>query len=132
MFVLIGSGPGIGRSTAALFAEKKFDTIVLISRNAERLEEDKRAVVEQAQKAGRKVEVKTFAVDIVDSKALEKTLNEVGRLGELEVLLFNAARVEPTELLKTPAEVIMKDFQVRVTFSFVFPTPRLSAVERHG
>lgn len=113
MFVLIGSGPGIGRSTAALFAEKKFDIIVLISRNAERLEEDKRAVVAQAQKAGRKVEVKTFAVDIVDSKALEKTLKEVGRLGELEVLLFNAARVEPTTLLETPAEAIMKDFQVR-------------------
>lgn len=115
MFVLIGSGPGIGSTTAALFAAKKFDKIVLISRNAERLEDEKKIVIDKAKQAGRDVEVKTFAVDIADAKALHGALSEVRKIGEIEVLLFNAARVQPSPMFETSSETILTDFKVSVS-----------------
>jgi len=112
MFVLIGSGPGIGSTTAALFAAKKFDKIVLISRNAERLGQERKTVIERAKQAGRDVQVKTLAVDIADSKALQDALSEVRKFGDVEVLLFNAARVQPSPMLETSSDTIMADFKV--------------------
>ena len=117
MFVLIGSGPGIGSTTAALFAAKKFDKIVLISRNAERLDNEKKTVIEQAKQAGRDVQVKTYAVDIADPKALHEALSEVQKFGQIEVLLFNAARVQPSPMFETSSETIMTDFKVSLTLS---------------
>jgi len=114
MFVLIGSGPGIGLATATLFALKHSSQIVLISRNNERLQQDRQALLKTAaqEKHHGEVQVKTFAVDIADSQALAKVLLDVQKLGRLEVVLFNAARVQPSTLLETPMEVLEQDFKV--------------------
>lgn len=44
ILVVLGSGPGIGLTTAKHFAKKHFSKIVLLSRNSERLEKEKREV----------------------------------------------------------------------------------------
>lgn len=106
--LVIGSGPGIGRSLATTFASHGFNHIILMSRNRQRLEDDKSTVLSKAPKAT----VETLAVDISDPKALTSTLNTLNRLGNVECVFFNAARVEPSKLLDFPAEQIESDFKV--------------------
>jgi NAD(P)-dependent dehydrogenase (short-subunit alcohol dehydrogenase family) len=112
VFLVLGSGPGIGRATASFFASKSHSKIGLVARNGEKLAQDKAAVEEAAKKAGRSVEVKTWVTDLADEAALVKTLNEVDGFGKTEVIFFNGARVVLSSLLETPASEIEYDFKV--------------------
>ncbi|KUJ13098.1 putative short-chain alcohol dehydrogenase [Mollisia scopiformis] len=106
--LMIGSGPGIGLSTASLFASKKFSKVALISRNKERLVTDREAVLA----AAKNTDVKTWVADVVDSEKYKNVLKEVEEWsGEgVDCVIFNAARVEPSTLLEFPEEEIVKDF----------------------
>jgi len=111
--LLIGSGPGIGLSTASLFASKKFSKVALISRNKERLSSDREAVLSSLpaeKKDG--VEVKTWDVDITATAEYKKVLKEVEEWSgeEVDCVVFNAARVAPSPLLDFPEEELLKDF----------------------
>jgi short-subunit dehydrogenase len=112
--VVIGSGPGIGLLTATLFAAKKFNTVVLISRNNIRIQQDQKSLF-NALPSTRSVEVKTFNVDITNTKAFEKVLEDVKSIGNISCVLFNAARVAPSELLGFPEEELLRDFQVSLS-----------------
>lgn len=105
--VLIGSGPGIGITTASLFARHKFSKVALISRNADRLAEDKTTL---EKSAGKEVDVKTWSVDVTKSSELRKVFAEVEKFGRVSLVIFNAARVAPSKLLKFEEEEIVKDF----------------------
>lgn len=109
--LLIGSGPGIGLSTASLFASKKFSKVALISRDAKRLVTDREKVLSAAPAA----EVRTWDVDITESAKYKKVLKEVEQWsGEgVDCVIFNAARVAPSALLEFPEEELLKDFAVR-------------------
>lgn len=108
--VVIGSGPGIGRSVTTLFAEKRYSTVALIARRAEQLEAEKKALEEAL---GDRVKVKTFALDVVDSEALVKALEEVeAEFGVPETIFYNAARVLPSQLLEHDVKEIEYDFKV--------------------
>ena len=115
--MVLGSGPGIGVSTAKVFAAQHFKTIVLISRSAERLASDKEAVVKAA---GRDVSVVTFATDLTDLNQLRETFKKIETLGPLGTVFYNAARIQPSEILTTDVAEIEEDFRV----SFYFPTSR--------
>ncbi len=117
--LLIGSGPGIGLATSTLFAQKKFSKIALISRNASRLVSEAESISSAVSKSGKQVEVKTWAVDVVDSARYKKVLEEVGDWGEVTCVVFNAARVQPSPLLEFAEEEILADFQVQFRFSFL-------------
>lgn len=106
--LLIGSGPGIGLSTASLFASKKFSKVALISRDAKRLVTDREKVLSAAPAA----EVRTWDVDITESAKYKKVLKEVEQWsGEgVDCVIFNAARVAPSALLEFPEEELLKDF----------------------
>ena len=124
--VVVGSGPGIGVSTAALFASRKFNKVALISRDNIRIQQDRQSILD-ALPNSRKVEVKTWSVDIINTKAFEITLEEVQLLGDISCVLFNAARVEPSDLFELSAEEIVKDFMVRLhvsQFSYLTNIPR--------
>jgi|SRR5277367_2300934 len=110
--VLIGSGPMIGVSAASLFATRKFPNIALISRDPTRLSNDRDSVLAAAKAAGKDVSVRTFATDIKNTPAFEKVLKEVEKMGRISVVVFNAARVGPSELFKFPEEEIIEDFKV--------------------
>ena len=108
-FVVLGSGPGIGVSTATLFATKKFTSVALLARNAQRLESDASAVLEKNPFAI----AKTYSVDISDAAALKSTLERVAEdVGPPEVVLFNAARIEPSTIGEEPPETVLNDFKV--------------------
>jgi short-subunit dehydrogenase len=110
--VVIGSGPGIGVSTATVFGQKKFDKIALLSRNAQRLEQDKKTILDALRPTGRTVEIRTWSVDITKTAEFQKVLTEVGEFGEVSCVHFNAARVEPSALLEFDEKEILYDFMV--------------------
>ncbi|KAI1361609.1 NAD(P)-binding protein [Xylaria arbuscula] len=117
--VLIGVGPGIGRSVACLFASKRYKNITLIARRAEQLEIE-RAQVEAAAGDSRAVKVRTDAVDISDHHALTKALADAeAALGKPECVYFNAARVVPSKLLSHSVEDIEYDFKLTVSALYV-------------
>jgi NAD(P)-dependent dehydrogenase (short-subunit alcohol dehydrogenase family) len=111
--LVVGSGPGIGVSTASLFAQKKFDKIALISRDKSRLSQDRDTILQSVKATDRKVEVETWSVDITDTAAFKAVLEETEKFANFSCVLFNAARVEPSELLTFPEEEIVRDFKVQ-------------------
>lgn len=119
--VVIGSGPGIGVSTASLFALKKFNNVALISRDKKRLEQDRKTVLSfLSSRTGKKVEIKTWSTDVVDSASYKKVLDEVEKFGEITCVVFNPARVQPSELFTFDENEIVKDFMASVFFHSSF------------
>lgn len=113
VLLVLGSGPGIGVTAAKLFASKgHFSTIALLARDHTRLQEEKAQVEQAATSAGRQVAVTTYATDLTDFDALKKTLGAVEKLGTVGCVFFNAARIQPSEILKTSLEEIDEDFKV--------------------
>ena len=113
---MLGSGPGIGVGVASHFASQNFDKIALLSRNAERLNQDAASVVEAAKQTkgtDSKVTVKTYSVDVSDPKSLEPVLLQVvADLGKPEVVVYNAARVGSGKFFEANEESVNHDFKV--------------------
>jgi short-subunit dehydrogenase len=125
--VLIGSGPMIGVSSASLFATRKFSNIALISRDLTRLAQDRDSVLSAARAAGKNVNVRIFATDIKNTPMFEKVLKEVEKMGHILIVVFNAARVGPSEMFKFPEEEIVEDFKV-----YHFPSLPLTIIATNG
>jgi NAD(P)-dependent dehydrogenase (short-subunit alcohol dehydrogenase family) len=111
--LIIGSGPGIGVTAASLFAQRKYTKIALISRDKTRLFKDRETILQAADSVGKIVEVQTWSVDITNSAAFTAVLKETEKFATFTCVLFNAARVEPSNLLAFPEEEILKDFKAR-------------------
>jgi NAD(P)-dependent dehydrogenase (short-subunit alcohol dehydrogenase family) len=109
--LVVGSGPGIGRAVATLFASKGYSNVVLIARSTESLAQEK-AALEQA--VGAEAKINTYAVDITDTAALTKALDSADReFGIPECVFFNAARVLPSAFFQHDVKDIEYDFKVR-------------------
>lgn len=112
--VVIGSGPGIGRSTASQFAKQGFKHIVLLSRDASRLSEDAKIVASTSSA----VKVDTQQIDVgADEATVKETLAKVDatlKAAEvpLEVVLYNAARVGPSKIMEWEAKDLEQDLKV--------------------
>lgn len=130
--VIVGAGPGISHKTAEVFAQKGFESIALIARNKERLEKQ----AETLRKASSSTTVKIYTSDVGDDETLKKTFQQIEKdFGPPEVVLFNAARIEPSEIGKEPASSILKDFQIMniglyVTISWAKPLLEERAKDR--
>lgn len=112
LFIVVGSGPGIGVAAASKFASEGFN-VALLSRNADRLLEDAAKVKKVATNS---VQVHTFPTDATDHVALKKSLEEVQqKFGSPEVVLYNAARVEPSTFGETTPEQVLDDLKVRLS-----------------
>lgn len=110
--VVIGSGPGIGRNVAALFAERGFSQVILMSRDENRLKEDAAFVTSAAPNAS----VEIVRIDLADKDSVATALREVDRKLEgsvLECVLFNAARIGISPILAFGAEELERDLKVR-------------------
>ena len=107
--VIIGSGPGIGTTTAAHFASHGFSSVALVSRNLERLNQDATTV----HQANPVATVSVYATDVGDETRLNTTLTSIeSDLGSPEVVLFNAAGMAPTTIGNEPAANILADFKM--------------------
>lgn len=128
--VVIGSGPGIGRAVATLFASKGYSNVVLIARRNESLGQEK-AALEQA--VGAQVKINTYAVDITDSAALTKALDSAdAAFGKPECVFFNAARVLPSAFFEHDVKDIEYDFKVRWAPSLIHLSFPMNAIPRQS
>jgi len=115
LIVILGSGPGIGVATGSLFASKGFD-VALLSRNAERLDQD----VARVKKANSKVKVQAYPVDVGDHNSLALVLSKIeADLGPPEVVYYNAARVAPSKIGEASPDFILEDFKSMTLGLFV-------------
>jgi NAD(P)-dependent dehydrogenase (short-subunit alcohol dehydrogenase family) len=110
--LIFGSGPGIGRNVAMLFAERGFRKVLLMSRNKERLAQD----ADLVRSASTGVDVQEITVDAADTdsvrQALEKANEALGGT-PLEFVLFNTARTGPSKFFDFSAEDLEADLRVR-------------------
>ena len=110
--IVLGSGPGNGVAVASKFAAKGFSRIFLLSRNAKRLEDDRATVI--AASGREDIRVDNIVTDISNQQSLARAFQQIDQENlTIECVFFNAARVEPSELLKFPVEEIERDFRVR-------------------
>ncbi|KAK3988823.1 hypothetical protein QBC44DRAFT_97113 [Cladorrhinum sp. PSN332] len=115
--LVLGAGPGIGRSVASLFGSKRYSTVVLVARRHEGLEVEKKAIEEAT---GPQVQVATYAVDITKTDDLIKALDDAdAHFGKPEVVFYNAARVLPSAFFTHPVEDIEYDFKINVSALYV-------------
>jgi NAD(P)-dependent dehydrogenase (short-subunit alcohol dehydrogenase family) len=116
VLLVIGSGAGIGNAVTSLFATNgSFNAIALVARSKDRLANDKAAVETAAKSANRQVSVTTYVADASDSAALMPVLAEVEKLGQLECVFYNAARVIPSAFFEHSEEEILYDFKVSIS-----------------
>ncbi|KAL2074648.1 hypothetical protein VTL71DRAFT_8427 [Oculimacula yallundae] len=108
--LLIGSGPGLGVAISKHFAQQKFSKVAILSRDSARLSSEAKAI--EAFVTGKKVTVKTWSIDITNSEKFKTVLKEVGDWGNVTCVVFNAARVQPSQLLEESEEEILKDFMI--------------------
>jgi short-subunit dehydrogenase len=109
--VVFGSGPGVGRNVAALFAERGFEKVILMSRDASRLSDDA-AFVQSARANGSVIEI---PVDLGSTDSLQESLKKVDanlKGTVLECVLFNAARLGKSEFLQFEAASLENDLRV--------------------
>ncbi|KAK4174628.1 hypothetical protein QBC36DRAFT_242885 [Triangularia setosa] len=115
--LVLGSGPGIGRSVATLFASKRYTNVVLIARRAEQLEEEKKVVLKSVSN---QVNVRTYVADVTHTHSLLQALDDAdANFGKPEVVFYNAARVLPSALLTHPVEDVEYDFKINVSALYV-------------
>ncbi|KAK3670044.1 hypothetical protein LTR78_010075 [Recurvomyces mirabilis] len=118
VLVVLGSGPGIGLATAKLFSKNRaFAKIAMVSRNPERLAQE----AEEVKAAGGgNVEVTAYPTDLGNIAQLRKTLAQIEQLGPVGTIFYNAARINPTEVLSTSVDELEEDF--RITNSGLYVT----------
>ena len=110
--MVLGSGPGIGVGVASAFSVRGFTHIALVSRDKTRLAKDQDAVLDAIQERGYSCVVRTWACDLTTFDQLSKTLAEIEKFGQLECVLFNAARVAGLPPLEENIEQIENDFRL--------------------
>lgn len=69
------------------------------------------------ENVGSNVKVKTFAIDVTDTDALNKALDVAdAELGKPEFVFYNAARVIPSQLLSHDVKEIEYDLKVSLRY----------------
>jgi len=115
--LVLGAGPGIGRSVTSLFASRRYNNVVLIARRAGQLAVEKRAVQDAV---GRRVNIKTYAVDTAKTEDLLQALDDAdAAFGKPEVVFYNAARVLPSAIVDHPVEDIEYDLKINVSALYI-------------
>jgi NAD(P)-dependent dehydrogenase (short-subunit alcohol dehydrogenase family) len=110
--LIIGSGPGIGQAVGRVFAQRRYTNVALVARSSAQLAIDKAAVETAAANANRSVTVRTWSVDVTQTKDLQRVLKEVESFGLLETVYYNAARIQRGEILKVESDDILYDLKV--------------------
>lgn len=96
---------------AALFAKRGFEKVIVMSRNADRLEQDADAV----RSANSQTSVREIPVDMGNLEHVRESLKKVEEAlkeTSLECVLFNAARTGKSEFFEFSPEQLGNDLNV--------------------
>ena len=106
---IVGSGPMIGSHIARLFATQSFTRIALFSRSNSNLLRDASFVTSAAPSAS----VSTYSADVTKHEELTATLQKaISEVGAPEVVVYNAARIQPSKFGTYSTEDIVEDFKI--------------------
>ncbi|OAL51031.1 short-chain dehydrogenase/reductase-like protein SDR [Pyrenochaeta sp. DS3sAY3a] len=131
--IVFGAGPGIGNNIAAEFASKGVDHVILLARNTERLQKEDAPFV---TKSASGVKVDTLRIDLADVDAVPSVLKQLDGLtqgDDVEVVLFNAARIKPSDVLGVDVKEIEEDFKTTNLALYVIAQhyiPKLQALAK--
>ncbi|KAF2028399.1 NAD(P)-binding protein [Setomelanomma holmii] len=131
--IVFGAGPGIGNHTAAAFASKGIQHVVLLARNTKRLSSEDAPFV---SKAASSVKVDTLRIDLADLDSIPSVLKQLDDLtkGEdVEVVFFNAARIKPNEVLGVAVDEIHEDLRTTTLALYIIAQhyiPKLQALDK--
>ncbi|MGK5554727.1 SDR family NAD(P)-dependent oxidoreductase [Actinomadura kijaniata] len=124
--VVIGAGPGIGRSVALRFAREGLPVAVVARRTA-----TVEAVAAEVAALG--VRAVPVTADSADETALRAALDvAVDRLGQPDAVVYNAALVRPDTLGELPVRAHLDAWAVNVLGAMTAATRLLPAMARRG
>ncbi|RDB60543.1 3-oxoacyl-ACP reductase [Gordonibacter sp. 28C] len=107
--IVTGASQGIGRATAiALAAKREYSSIVLVSRNLEKLEETKAL-------AGNPDNMFALPFDLEELEGIPAMVSSVVRdYGDIDLLVNVSGYADPKPLFETDAHSLEKTFRVNV------------------
>ncbi|MCX2681603.1 SDR family NAD(P)-dependent oxidoreductase [Galbibacter sp. EGI 63066] len=104
---IFGAGEGISFEVAKKFIDEGF-SVILVSRKLDKLE--------KLRKQLKSKKVKLYAADLSDENQFAKTLELILQENErIDVILYNAARVKPGNVLEESFDDLVNDFKTNVT-----------------
>lgn len=106
--VIAGAGPGLGLSLAEKFGHKGFE-VALIARNKRRLDADVESL------SGQNIRAVGVTADVTDEQELTEAFATIRKsLGPVDVLIYNAAVIEPVSATETTARRANAHLQVNL------------------
>jgi NAD(P)-dependent dehydrogenase (short-subunit alcohol dehydrogenase family) len=124
--LIVGAGPGIGRSVALAFAREGYD-LALAARHPARLAEFK----PDLDKAG--AASRTYAVEAGDEGSIRALFAAVRKdLGDPEVVVYNPAAHSPGKPTTLDAGQLAADFRVNVTGALLCAQQAAPAMKDRG
>ncbi len=126
--IVTGASRGIGKAVAKYFAEQGYD-LALIARDPKRLEN---TVTELLQLTAGNIQIKPYAIDIANHKAVTITMNSIIEAQPSIDILFNNAGI----LLPGTTALSVDDFnhmlQVNLLGAFAVAKPVAEQMQRQG
>lgn len=105
---IVGMGGGISYAAALKFGHEGYK-VLMISRNNEKLKTFEEML------RGDGIDAHHFVGDAGDEKSLKKAFTEIrDKIGNPEVLFYNAASVHKTNILEESSASLVKDFKTNV------------------
>jgi short-subunit dehydrogenase len=124
--VIIGAGEGISLSVAQKFGKAGYE-VALLARNREKLSSLVQGLWDQH------LTVSGHPCDVANFPWLESTLHEVAKeLGEIEVIIYNAAEMTAKNVLEQDAEAFAHAFRVNVAGAVAAIRQVAPQMERRG
>ncbi|MCW3463150.1 SDR family NAD(P)-dependent oxidoreductase [Chitinophaga nivalis] len=106
--IIVGAGAGQGLALAERFGREGFQ-IGFINRDAEKAA----ALLQQLTAKG--ITAYTHSADVTRPEALEQAIQALKtKLGDIHVLLYNAAHIRQQDILETTPDNLIADFKVNV------------------
>lgn len=124
--LVVGFGPGVGLGVARGFADSGFQ-LALLSRHPEKARDEVLALVQAGHTAH------AFAADAADAESLRTVIADVrARLGDPEVLIYNAVAFTFGRPTKLTGEQLAADFRVSVAGALTATLAVLPAMQQRG
>ena len=112
--LITGAGSGIGAATAHEMAAAGASQLILVGRDAAKLQRTATSVAEQSEAS-----IACVAADIADAAGREKVVTAVRHYGRLDALVNNAGLFEAQPLRETSGESWERNFAINTTAPFM-------------
>lgn len=105
---IAGVGPGLGLSLARRFGREGFQ-VALLARQGEKLDQY------AAELKGQGVRARGFVADVTEDAAVRSALDAIAQvMGQIDVFIYNAARIQMISALDTTAEITGEHLKVNL------------------